>query len=266
MTRFDLRSVTAAILAIFCTLPPAAEAGSQLREPFYADTPFGSLAWVRSVATKSAARTKRVVFGLAGEACTELPGSGSQWFLINHRDEELVGQTGYFSVRILYAFEPNQTTSGLNAGIHLQRNSNWFDAKGTKITDDYERNSFQIPLTEESFIALHSPGVGAEHQNLAKLEEAVGNWHLKPKADSASSWEDRYLYGPMLRAYSSPTIGAISARLIRFTATSSAVSGEPLLFWLDPRGAKSATILVDAPRQAYTGTRVYTVRFDGNCP
>ena len=90
---------------------------------------------------------------------------------------------------------------------------------------------------------------------------------MKPTRDAKSTWEDRYLYGPTLRAYLGQSDLAISARLMRFTATASTWSTKPVVFWLDPRGAKAATILVNAPRHPDTPSRrVYAVKFGGTCP
>lgn len=247
--------------------PDLAEAQRRSRAQFFADTPFGSLAWVSGATTKASARGKRAVFDLSGERCTQLPATGRQWFLINHRDEEQVGRTGYFSVRILYSFEPGDAASGPDEGVHLYRNSNWYDSSNTEITDEYEKGYFQVPLTRQTFIELHSPAKGMEDGNLHKLEDAVGQWHMKPTDKQESSWADHPLYGAMLRAYSSATTGAISARLIRFTPTAGVDSRDPVLFWLDPRGASFATILVDAPRNPGSNVqRNYTVRFDDHCP
>lgn len=264
MNWYRLATVT---LAFICTLASvsAADARRVHRTLFYTDTPFGSLAWVRGPATRSAARTKLTLEDLSGETCISLPGAGAQWFIINHHDEELAGQVGYFSVRILYEFAGG--TPDAKTGIHLQRNSNWYDASGRQSVRDYQRSSEQIALTDSGFIALHDPVAGNEDARLAELEKAVGSWHMKPTADDQSSWADRYLYGPMLRAYLRTSSSAISARLIRFTATSSSGSRDPVLFWLDPRGATSATILVDAPRHTYAGSRrVYSVNFEDACP
>ena len=86
----------------------------------FPDTAFGSLAWVSGVAAKSSAQRRRIVFDLAGESCTSLPAEGPQWFLINHRNEDQVGKTGYFAVRILYTFdEPIPCLPPAYAGIHL---------------------------------------------------------------------------------------------------------------------------------------------------
>ena len=209
---------------------------------------------------------RRIVFDLSGENCTSVPAKGPQWFLINHSSEDQVGKTGYFSVRILYSFEPDAPPPAGYAGIHLHRNSNWFDANNKLASEEFERDSFQIPLNDEAFIALHSPYEGMEDENLAKLEKAIGRWHMKPTPDQESSWADRHLYGTMLRAYSSAKTGAISARLIRFTPTAGNDSSDPVVFWLDPRGATFATILVEAPRNPGSYVqRVYTIRFDDRC-
>lgn len=203
---------------------------------------------------------------LADESCINLPSSGTQWFLINHRDDTLEGQTGYFSIRILY--QSGSTDGGyVRNGIHVQRNGNWFDEAGHQIKSGHERNPEQISLSGEQFITLHDPRDGKEASSLASLVKNLGAWHMKPTLEEETSWVDRYLYGATLKAYSSDTTSAISARLIRFTATSGSGSGEPVLFWIDPRGAKSALILVDAPRHEYQGSRrVYEIKFGGNCP
>ena len=263
-----MRRYVAIGLALVCSLSwaPTAQADRVHRSLFYSETPFGSLAWVRGSPTRSAARTKLTVDDLTGESCINLPGSGVQWFMVNHRDEELEGQTGYFSVRILYQFGPDRPQDS-RTGIHLQRNGNWFDAAGRPIARDYERNPEQISLSDLNFITLHDPIKGEESVSLAALEEAVGPWHMKPTAGDDSTWVDRHLYGAQLKAYLGAATEAISARLIRFTATSSTSSGEPVLFWLDPRGAASGLILVDAPRHTYSGSRrVYSVLFGGTCP
>ncbi|WP_457938538.1 hypothetical protein [Mesorhizobium sp. 10J20-29] len=247
-------------------VPNSADAQRRARAGFYADTAFGSLAWISRVATRSAARRSRIVFDLSGENCTSVPAKGPQWFLINHSSEDQVGKTGYFSVRILYSFEPDAPPPAGYAGIHLHRNSNWFDANNKLASEEFERDSFQIPLNDEAFIALHSPYEGMKDENLAKLEKAIGRWHMKPTPDQESSWADRHLYGTMLRAYSSAKTGAISARLIRFTPTAGNDSSDPVVFWLDPRGATFATILVEAPRNPGSYVqRVYTIRFDDRC-
>jgi hypothetical protein len=257
--------IALAAISILACVPPA-EARRVHRSLFYSETPFGSLAWVSNTPTQLLARSRLAVADFSGETCMNLPASGAQWFIINHRSEDLDGQTGYFSIRVLYQFAPGERSIDARTGIHLQRNGNWFDAEGNQIGRGYERDSEQISLTEEDFMGLHNPEAGKEKEALAELEKAVGNWHLKPATEDDSSWADRYLYGPMLRAYLGESTGAISARLIRFTATSSSNSSEPVLFWLDPRGAASATVLVDAPRHTYEGSRrVYSVMFDGTC-
>ena len=261
-----IRAAVVGSILTFCLAPGSADAQRRSRAQFFSDTAFGSLAWVSGVASKSSAQRRRVVYDLAGESCTSLPAEGPQWFLINHRNEDQVGKTGYFAVRILYTFDEDSVPPAAYAGIHLYRNSNWFDQQNKPLADEFERNSFQIPLNDEAFIELHSPYPGMEPENLAKLEKAVGAWHMKPTPDQESSWEDRHLYGPMLRAYSSAKTGAISARLIRFTPTGGSDSTDPVVFWLDTRGASAATILVEAPRNPGAFVqRVYTVRFDDKC-
>lgn len=251
--------------ALMWVLP--AEARRVHRSLFYSETPFGSLAWVSNTPTRLLARSKFLVDDLYRESCINMPASGAHWFVINHRSEDLEGQTGYFSIRILYQFAPGERSIDARTGIHLQRNGNWFNANSTQVARDYERSSEQIALSEQDFMGLHNPNAGEEDEALADLEQAVGSWHMKPSGNDESSWADRYLYGPMLRAYLGESTGAISARLIRFTATSRSNSSEPVLFWLDPRGATSATILVDAPRHTYEGSRrVYSVMFNGTCP
>ncbi len=247
--------------------PNPADAQRRSRASFYNQTEFGALAWVNSVATKAAARQRRIVFDLTSENCTSIPDTGPNWFLINHSNAEQDGKIGYFSIRILYSFEPDAEPPLGYAGIHLHRNGNWFDANGRQASNEFERDSFQIPLNLEAFVELHSPYSGMENENLAKLEKALGEWHMKPMPEQESSWADRHLYGAMLRAYSSARTGAISARLIRFTSIAGDYSKDPVLFWLDPRGASFATILVEAPRHPGTPVRrVYTVRFDDKCP
>jgi hypothetical protein len=206
------------------------------------------------------------VENLAEETCITLPANGIQWFIINHRDAELGGQPGYFSVRILYRTNVGETGTQARQGLHVQRNGNWYDGK-RRIARSYERHPEQISLTEQNFIALHDPGQGKEAESLAALQASIGPWHMAPSADEETSWTDRHLLGAQLRAYSGATTSAISARLIRFTATSSTSSADPVVFWLDPLGATSALILVDAPRHDYQGSRrVYEVQFGGNCP
>lgn len=265
MRCFSVRRMVA-VFAVASAMISTAEAARVHRSIFYENTPFGSLAWVRGSATRPAARTKLVVDDLTAETCINLPASGAQWFMVNHRDEQLEGQMGYFSVRILYQFDQDHPQDS-RTGIHLQRNGNWFDGTGKQIARDYERNPEQIALSEEAFITLHAPGKDQEAASLAALEEAVGPWHMKPTAEDESTWADRHLQGARLKAYLGPTTEAISARFIRFTATSSSSSGEPVLFWLDPRGATSALILVDAPRHTYAAARrVYSFLFGGTCP
>lgn len=202
---------------------------------------------------------------LSEENCINLPSSGTQWFLINHRDDGLDGQTGYFSIRILYQ-SGSTDRDYIRQGIHIQRNGNWYDEAGHQIKAGHERNPEQIKLSGEQFISLHDPRSGKEASNLAALVSNLGAWHIKPTLEEETSWTDRYLYGATLKAYASDTTGAISARLIRFTATSSSSSGEPVLFWIDPCGAESALILVDAPRHEYQGSRrVYQIKFGGTC-
>ena len=250
-------------------LAAPADARRVHRSIFYSEMPFGSLALVRSQATRAQARSSLTVEDFQDQTCLALPMSGPQWFIVNHRSDELDGQVGYFSIRILYQFENSGEEQPLETrtGIHLQRNASWYLENGTQVTRDYQRQPEQISLSESAFIDLHNPATDKEPERLAQLEAAVGAWHMRPTPEDDSSWSDRHLYGPMLRAYLSGTTGAISARLIRFTATSSSSSTEPILFWLDPRGARSATILVDAPRHDYQGSRrVYSVMFDGPCP
>lgn len=257
--------VLIAFAAAFVTT--AARAERVHRSIFYEDTPFGSLAWVSGSGTRSAARGKLMVDDLSREACINLPAAGTQWFLINHSDADLEGQTGYFSVRILYNYGPDEQPPEHAVGLHLQRNGNWFDASDRQITAEYERNSDQITLSDQTFISLHDPAEETSAERYEQLRKEVGNWHMKPTLEGGGSWDERYLYGPMLKAYLSQAAVAISARLIRFTATSGTWSNSPIVFWLDPRGAKAATILVDAPRHTYSASRrVYSVKFGGGCP
>lgn len=244
-----------------------AESRRVQRSIFYANTSFGSLAWIANSAKRSAARSRLFVEDLSVEDCVELPKRGVPWFAINHSEADIEGQVGYFSVRIIYRFNAGQRSADSRTGIHLQRNGNWFDVDGKQVAREYERAPEQIGLSEAEFINLHDPMSSAASANLRALEHEIGNWHMKPTLDGDSSWSGRYLYGPMLRAYLTTSTGAISARLIRFTATASTNSDEPVLFWLDPRGATSATILIDAPTQTYVGSnRVYTVTFGEACP
>ncbi len=255
---------SAAFLAAF---PIPLHAERVHRSIFYENTPFGSLAWVKGSPTRASARSKLTVDDLSSETCINLPATGIQWFMINHSDADLDGQTGYFSVRVLYNFGPEERLPEDEIGIHLQRNGNWFDASGTPVAAEYERNSDQIALTDQAFINLHEPSEENVPERLEELRKAVGDWHMKPTGSSESTWSDRYLYGPMLRAYLSQSAVAISARMIRFTSTASSWSRSPVVFWLDPRGAKAATILVDAPRHTYSASRrVYAVKFGGTCP
>jgi len=245
--------------------PTAAEAQRVHRSIFFAETPFGSLAWIDSARKRATARTKLMVQDLTTENCIVLPGTGVQWFMINHRDDELEGEVGYFAVRVLYRFESATPVPDRRTGIHLQRNANWFSSDGKQTVNEYERDSPQIPLSLQDFLSLHDPNV-PDAPNLSKLEAAVGTWHMKPEMDANSSWSDRYLYGPMLRAYFDSLTDAMSARLLRFTVTSNNTSSNPVLFWLDPRGARSALILIDAPTLRYDGSRrVYEVFFTDGC-
>lgn len=265
MRRFSVRRMVA-VFAVASAMISTAEAARVHRSIFYENTPFGSLAWVRGSPTRASAKTKLAIDDLTGESCINLPASGAQWFMVNHRDEEMEGQTGYFSVRILYQFDKDHPEDS-RTGIHLQRNGNWFDAKGKQIARDYERNPEQIALSGKDFISLHDPVKGKESVSLAALEDAVGPWHMKPTEQDEITWVDRHLQGAQLKAYLGATTEALSARFIRFTATSGSSSGEPVLFWLDPRGATSALILVDAPRHTSAGSRrVYSVLFGGTCP
>lgn len=267
MKRRFTGGLASTVLAVVCTVASAstAEAGRVHRKLFYTETPFGSLAWVRGPARRSGAESALRVHDLSNEPCVNLPSTGPQWFVINHRAEEFEGQVGYFSVRILYEFAAGAT--GTRTGIHLQRNGNWFDASGNQISKEYQRHPEQVALSSSSFFELHNPMAGKEEASLASLEQAIGNWHMKPKADEDSSWSDRYLYGPMLKAYLRATDTYMSVRHIRFTATAGSNTQEPVLFWLDPAGATSATILVDAPRHTHEGARrVYTVNFENACP
>ena len=268
MTRARAGTAVAILIALgaaFQALPAQAE--RRLRSDFYGNTPFGSLAWVKNSKTRSAARSNLAVIDLTEETCINLPTQGIQWFMINHSDADLEGRAGYFSVRILYDFGSEDRSSEDQIGIHLQRNGNWFDASGNTTPDEYELNPDQITLSGQSFINLHDPSEDGNQERLKGLEQAVGNWHMKPTRDAKSTWEDRYLYGPTLRAYLGQSDLAISARLMRFTATASTWSTKPVVFWLDPRGAKAATILVNAPRHPDTPSRrVYAVKFGGTCP
>ena len=174
---------------------------------------------------------------------------------------------GYFSVRILYEYGPDERLAEHYVGIHLQRNGNWFDDAGAPSADRYDWNSDQIGMTEQAFVSLHDPSDEKAADRLQEFQTTVGFWHMKPTTDGKSTWSDRYLYGPMLKAYLSKYAAAISARMIRFTATASPWSSSPVVFWLDPRGAKAATILIDAPRHPAPPTRrVYGVKFGGACP
>ncbi len=236
------------------------------RSLFFSETPFGSLAWVQNAPTRSTARTRLLVRDLTGEDCIALPPTGSQWFMINHRDEELEGQTGYFAIRILYRFAADANTLDARTGVHLQRNGNWLEPDGKTLAGEYERDSAQIALSPEEFADLHDADITMAEENLARLRSAVGNWHLKPSVEAESSWSDRYLYGSMLKAYFNSLTAALSARLLRFTVTSSDTTSQPVLFWLDPRGASSAIIRIDAPTLRYEGSRrVYEVFFDRQC-
>jgi hypothetical protein len=263
--RYLFRVIVGAVLLTALSVPSYAERVH--RSIFYNDTPFGSLAWVKGSVTRASARSKLTVEDLSSKTCINLPATGVQWFMINHSDADLDGQTGYFSVRILYNFGPEERLPEDEIGIHLQRNGNWFDASGAQVVAEYERNSDQIALTDQTFIDLHEPSEEKVTERLEELQKAVGPWHMKPTGNSESTWSDRYLYGPMLRAYLSQSAVAISARMIRFTSTASTWSTSPVVFWLDPRGAKAATILVDAPRHTYSASsRVYAVKFGGTCP
>jgi len=262
----SLTAAAAAALLLPFISGPAISADRVHRSLFYDNTPFGSLAWMKGVKTRSAARDRLTVNNLADDNCIVLPAKGIQWFMINHRDPDLDGVPGYFSVRILYRTNPDAAGGAIRQGLHIQRNGNWYDGS-RRVARPYERHPEQIALSEQDFIALHDPAEGDEEKSAAALEASLGPWHMAPSADDQTSWTDRHLFGARLRAYSSPGTSAISARLIRFTATSSASSADPVVFWLDPLGATSALILVDAPRHDYQGSRrVYDVLFEGICP
>lgn len=261
------RESTKAFLVVLLLWPGLAESRNLHRSLFYEETPFGSLAWVNGVATRASARSKFTVEDLSIESCVRLPPTGAQWFMVNHRDVELEGEVGYFAIRIVYDFGNRAGLDGTQPGLHLQRNGNWYGDDGLQISGTYERSSEQIALPLEEFIKLHDPSMDQDAERRAELQRAIGSWHMRPSADAENSWFDRYLYGPMLRASVRGATGAISARLIRYTVTASTSSNEPVLFWLEPRGATSATIWVDAPRQTYSGSkRVYTVMFGKDCP
>lgn len=259
-------SLNAIGLALLSTLEPSSAGDPMHRSLFYENTPFGSLAWVNGATTRSSARDMLTVDNVVDDACINLPASGVQWFMINHRDPELEDQLGYFLVRILYQTDPNATGGQVRHGLHVQRNGNWYDAN-KKLVRSHERQPDQITINEQNFIALHDPRQGDEANSLAKLLASLGPWHMAPSADEETSWADRGFLGASLRAYTSSTTSAISARLIRFTATSSTSSSDPVVFWLDPMGATSALILIDAPRHEYLGSRrVYDVKFGDACP
>lgn len=258
-------ALAASCLAMF--LQPA-QANRILRSNFYENTGLGSLAHLPNSKTESAARGALAVVDLTGEQCIRLPSAGPQYFLINHYDEGLQGEVGYFSVRILYEYASEEEPAEHYVGIHLQRNGNWFDETGTQSAGRYEWASDRAGImTDQTFMDLHNPSGEKAADRFKELQSSVGNWHMKPTAESESSWSDRYLYGPLLRAYLREDVTAISARMIRFTATASIWSSSPVVFWLDPRGAKAATILIDAPRHPGAPARlVYGVTFGGTCP
>jgi hypothetical protein len=261
----DLHTAALALAFLFCGASDVL-ADRKHRSLFYEDTPFGSLAWIRGATTQAKALNRLTVYDLTDENCITLPASGVQWFMINHRtvDPEMKDQIGYFSVRILYRTESDEEGRYARQGLHIHRNGNWVDGRG-QLVRAHERDSEQIKLSEQDFISLHDPRAGDEDASLAVLEQSLGPWHMKPTAESETSWYDRHLYGARLRAYSSAATSAISARLIRFAATSA--PNRSVLFWLDPLGATSALILVDAPRHDFQGSRrVYDVKFGGTCP
>lgn len=235
------------------------------RSLFYKNTPFGSLAWMRGATTRSDARDRLTVDIFAPDECIVLPATGVQWFIINHREPELDGEPGYFSIRILYRTNRNEAGDQIRQGLHVHRNANWYD--GTrKVVGSHERNPDQLAITERDFIVLHEPKPGEEAKSFETLQASLGSWHMAPSVYDETSWTDRYLFGAQLRAYSNASTSAVSARLIRFTATSRTSTGDPVVFWLDPLRATSALILVDAPRHPYQGSRrVYEVRFGGTC-
>ncbi len=253
-------------LAVASLLPLPVQAERRLRADFYEETPFGSLAWIRNSTTRAAAESNLFVVDLTTTPCIALPAEGIHWFMINHSDRNLDGRPGYFAVRILYEYESDDHLPLNQVGIHLQRNGNWFDASGTEIADGFEKYPDQITLSGASFTSLHDPSGQDAARRLERFRKSVGDWHLKPTRDGESSWQDRYLYGPALRAYFKRSAFAISARLMRFTATARTWSTKPVVFWLDPRGAEGATILINAPRHPDTPSRrVYTVKFGGGC-
>lgn len=257
-----------ALAASFAVLPiQPAHANRTLRSNFYENTGLGSLALLPNSRTESAARAALMVFDLTEQTCINLPGSGRQWFLINHHDEERQGEVGYFSVRILYEYAAEEKSREPYVSIHLQRNGNWFDEGGTQATGRYEWTSDRTGMTGETFMNLHDPSDEKANDRFRELQSSVGAWHMKPTASSESSWSDRYLYAPLLRAYLRKDVTAISARMIRFVATASSWSSSPVVFSIDSRGAESATILIDAPRHPGAIARlVYAVTFGGACP
>lgn len=264
-TRCKVRSI---LMAFLLVLAGSGQAYSRdlHRALFYNDTPFGSLAWVKNAQTRNAARTRYKIEDLTPERCVDLPRSGSQWFLINHSDSNISEKKiGYFSIIIIYSFsEDNLVISNQNYGLYLQRNSGWYS--GSNKIDSFDLDPSRISMKIEEFIDIHNATEGKEDESLEYLNKKIGVWHASLVGDGPTSWQDRYLYGARLRAYLTPDVKAISARLVRFMAIDGSSSRDPVLFWLDPIGANSAIILVDAPRQENVGARrVYSVRFDGRC-
>lgn len=235
------------------------------RSLFYSETSFGSLAWISGAGNRIYARSSFLVDDLSGDACVALPASGAQWFMINHFDPEMTAEPGYFFIRILYNFSEQGSAEPSRKGIHVDRNANWFDDAGRPLPSVYAREN--PLLAPADFFALHDIAPSGEAATRLKLEQSIGPWHAKPSPTSDGSWADRDLLGAVSRAYSGAQTAAVSARLIRFVPNSAGRSSEPVIFWLDPRGATSATILIDAPRNEYVGAkRNYTVRFGGSCP
>jgi hypothetical protein len=255
------------LLFLTCLFFPGESAAQSRvqRASFFNSTPFGSLAWISGAGTRAAARSRLFVTDISDASCAELPRRPLYWFMVNHLNAEQAGKVGYFSVRIIYESDQGVAAAS-KSGLHLYRNANWYAQNGREDTKGFERKPGYSELDVDGFMNLHKAAASEADAALAKLEEFIGPWHMRPDAESPSSWADRNLYVTPVKAALNDRVTGISARLLRFTATSSNSSDEPVLFWLSAENASAATIIVDVPNLSSEGARSsYRVMFGGTC-
>jgi hypothetical protein len=217
------------------------------RSLFFAQTIFGSLAWVDPESVSySSAKGQEIVYDLSSPGCHSLPLRSRYWFLINHNNPTRIGEVGFFAVRIV-----GQATKGANAeALLVYRTPGWFDDSGRPLGEgppDVDRKRPSIA----NFAQLHDDAASSSppDQRLKELISGVGVWHAHIQVGAPSTWDNRHIFATTSHLDQAQTNSnpILDAMLLRFTTRDEGDTPKPSLFYFNKGIYDALWISISAP-------------------